>query len=93
MLIIYLIKAFEYFSLFVDGNTVSCIFYPEKQFMVLFLQCNSDAFALTGIFEGVGKQVVYNQFHIIRVAENLASLDIGIEVIGYSLALRQTVVE
>lgn len=68
MLVVYLVEAFEYFALFVERNAVSRIFDLEKQFMVLFFQCNGDAFAFTGIFKGIGQQVVYDKLHVIRVA-------------------------
>lgn len=61
--------------------------------MILFLQGHCDALAFTCVFEGIGKQIVYNQFHIIRITEYLTSFCIGTEVIGYPFALSQTFIE
>ena len=61
--------------------------------MFLILQRHCVALAFTSVFEGIGMQIVYNQFHIIRITENLTSFCIGTEVISYPFALGQTFLE
>ena len=93
MLTLYLIKTFEYFSLFVDRNANTSVTNLQYQPIIFLFQCHSDALTAFRIFKSIWKQVINNQFQIIRIKKFLFIFQFGMESISNLFVACQFIIE
>ena len=93
VLTLYLIETFEYFPLLVDRNTNTGVTNLQYQPIVFLFQRNSNALPAFCIFESIWKQVINDQFQIIRIEKFLFLFQFGVESISNLLVACQFIVE
>lgn len=74
-----LVEAFEYFGLFVDGDADAGIGDTEHEVLVFLSEGDGDALVGAGVFEGVGQEVVDDEFEVVGVEQDVFFLQVGVE--------------